>query len=184
MRTALVCATLLLPPVVLSGCAAQRVSSPAERNRVLAEARLAVGAFVDADPGIQDWVDDSFGYAVFPAIGKGAVGVGGAYGQGVVYRQGEPIGTTALSQGSIGFQLGGQQYREIIFFEDRAALEAFTTGRYEFAANASAVAVEAGASAAADFYDGMAIFTMTTGGLMFEASVGGQKFSYRRLDQD
>jgi len=182
MRTALVCASLLLPTLPLAGCAAQRIDSEEERTVVLSESRIAVDTFIDADPGIQTWVNESYGYAVFPAVGKGAVGVGGAYGQGVVYRQGEPIGTTALSQGSIGFQLGGQKYREIIFFEDREALEAFTTGRFEFAANASAVAVEAGASAAADFYNGMAIFTMTTGGLMFEASIGGQKFTYRRLD--
>ena len=182
MRTAFLCATLLAAPLALTGCAAQRIGSEEERSDVLSEARLAVGAFVDADPGLRDWVDDSYGYAVFPAVGKGAVGVGGAYGQGVVYEQGRAIGTTALSQASIGFQLGGQKYREIIFFEDARALRNFTSGRFEFAANASAVAVEAGASAAASFYDGSAIFTMTTNGLMFEASIGGQKFSYRPLD--
>jgi len=182
MRSVFACAFLLFALLTLPACAAQRVGSAEERADIEREVRLALNQFTDADPGISHWIDDSYGYAVFPTVGKGGVGIGGAYGQGMVYEQGEAIGTTALSQGSIGFQLGGQAFKEIIFFEDADALDSFTSGRFEFAANASAVAVEAGASGAADFYDGMAIFTMTTGGLMFEASIGGQKFTYRPLD--
>lgn len=167
---------------LLTGCAAERVSSAEEKAEIQREVALALADFRESDPGIQEWIQDSYGYAVFPTVGKGAVGIGGAYGQGMVYEKGLPIGTTALSQASIGLQLGGQAYREIIFFENKTALDKFTTGRFEFAANASAVAIEAGASAAADFYDGMAIFTVTKGGLMYEASIGGQKFSYRPLD--
>lgn len=185
MRTkttlAVLCAAFALSGVTMSGCNAKRVTTSAERAEIQRDVAVALDDFREADPGIQSWLRSSYGYAVFPSVGKGAVGVGGAYGQGMVYENGLPIGTTALTQASIGFQLGGQAYRELIFFEDKAALEKFTSGRFEFAANASAVAVEAGASAAASFYDGMAIFTITKGGLMFEASIGGQKFSYREL---
>jgi lipid-binding SYLF domain-containing protein len=116
---------------------------------------------------------------VFPTVGKGAVGVGGAYGKGVVYQQGEVVGYCDLSQGTVGLQLGGQAYREIIFFEYKEALDWFKTGNFAFSAQASAVAVNEGASADAKYDRGVAVFTMTKGGLMFEASIGGQKFGYQ-----
>ncbi|MCW8908475.1 MAG: YSC84-related protein [Sedimenticola sp.] len=130
------------------------------------------------DPGIKLFFQKAYGYAIFPTVGKAGIGIGGAYGEGEVYRQGRYIGSSSLSQLTIGFQLGGQAYTEIIFFKDKHALEDFTSGNFEFNAQASAVAVTAGASADADYDNGVAIFTLPKGGLMYEASVGGQKFSF------
>lgn len=130
------------------------------------------------DPGLKLFFNKAYGYALFPTVGKAGFGLGGAYGEGEVYRQGVFIGTSSLSQLTIGFQLGGQAYTEIIFFKDKHALDDFTSGNFEFNAQASAVAVTAGASADADYDNGVAIFTMPKGGLMYEATVGGQKFSF------
>ncbi len=183
MRTATTLALSLalgsLP--IFTGCAAQRIGTAEQQDEFEREIRIALDKMVAADPGLRAWIDDSYGYAAFPEVGKGGAIVGGAYGQGMVYELGSAIGTSALSQASVGFQLGGQTFKEVIFFEDKTALDKFTTGRFEFSANASAVAVESGASSAADFYDGMAVFTMPNGGLMFEAAIGGQKFTYRPL---
>jgi lipid-binding SYLF domain-containing protein len=142
---------------------------------------------------------NSYGYAVFPTIGKGGIIVGAAHGSGRVYRQGTYVGDTSMTQLSVGAQLGGQAYREIIFFQNKHAFDEFTQGNFEFAAGASAVAITAGVSAsggttggtagasgtqkhaatAAEYYKGMAVFTVEIGGLMYEASIGGQKFSYK-----
>jgi lipid-binding SYLF domain-containing protein len=141
----------------------------------------------------------AYGYAVFPTIGKGGVGVGGAYGKGRVYEKGKYIGDTSMAQVTVGFQLGGQAYSEIIFFEDQRALKEFTGGNFEFGADASAIAITASANAKASstgasagasatknqattaggYHKGMATFTVAKGGLMYEASIGGQKFSYK-----
>lgn len=142
---------------------------------------------------------NSYGYAVFPTIGKGGVGVGGAYGEGRVYEKGKYVGNTNMVQVTVGFQLGGQGYSQIIFFEDERAFKEFTSGNFEFGAEASAVAITAGASAQAtttgmsagvsagqndaktvgNYEKGMAIFTIAKGGLMYEAALGGQKFNYK-----
>jgi lipid-binding SYLF domain-containing protein len=142
--------------------------------------------------------DTAYGYAVFPTIGKAGVGLGGAYGTGRVYAQERYTGDVKMTQVTIGFQLGGQAYSQIIFFKDERAYKEFTGGNFEFGAQATAVAITAGASAAAtttghsagasggkhdartvgEYHKGMAVFTVTKGGLMYEASIGGQKFSY------
>ncbi len=134
--------------------------------------------FLERDPSMQRFFDRSVGYAVFPTVGKGAIGVGGAYGRGIVYEDDRMIGYCDLTQGTIGFQLGGQAYSEIIFFDDAIALSNFRSGTLAFSAQATAVAASAGASADADYEAGVAVFTMTKTGLMYEASVGGQKFSF------
>lgn len=141
----------------------------------------------------------SYGYAVFPTVGKGGIGLGGAYGTGRVYAQGRYVGDASLAQLTIGLQLGGQAYSEIIFFQDKRAFGEFTSGNFEFGAQASAVAITAGASAQAsttgsgtttstssshakttgEYQKGVAVFTVAKGGLMYEASIGGQKFSYK-----
>lgn len=131
-----------------------------------------------ADPGIEKFFKDSAGYAVFPNVGKGGIGIGGAHGKGLVIANDKAIGNTSLSQVTIGLQLGGQVYAEFIFFKDENALGNFQRGNFELNAQASAVAVAAGASADADYDKGVAIFTNVGGGLMFEASVGGQTFTY------
>jgi lipid-binding SYLF domain-containing protein len=113
---------------------------------------------------------------VIPTVGKAGIGIGGARGKGVLYEGGKPTALVTLTQLSIGFQWGGQAYSEFIFFEDAATLNNFKQGNFELNAQASAVAVTAGASADAVFKNGMAIFTQAKGGLMYEAAVGGQKF--------
>ena len=139
----------------------------------------AIAQFRRTDPGIGKFFATAYGYAVFPSVGKGAMGIGGARGKGYVYERGRLIGRSTLTQVTIGFQLGGQAYREVIFFKDKTALDEFTRGNFEFSAQATAVALKAGASANLAYNGGVAIVTMTKGGLMYEASVGGQKFSYK-----
>jgi lipid-binding SYLF domain-containing protein len=140
----------------------------------------------------------SYGYAVFPNVGEAGFVVGGALGKGRVYVHGRLVGDTTMGQVSVGFQAGGKDYSQIIFFEDRAALEKFQSGSFQFAAGASAVAITAGASASAGtsgssagasatmnnarndgaYNNGMAVFTIAKGGLMYAATIAGQKFSY------
>lgn len=143
------------------------------------KARQAIAEFKKADPKMKAFFNKAYGYAVFPTVGKAGIGVGGAHGKGTVFRGGKAVGSTSLSQLTIGFQLGAQAYREIIFFENKKAFNRFTGGNFEFGAQVSAVAVTAGASADVDYSGGVAVFTMAKGGLMYEASVGGQKFTYK-----
>jgi lipid-binding SYLF domain-containing protein len=137
-----------------------------------------ISAFKKTDPGIDTFFNEAHGYVVFPEITKGAIGIGGAAGDGTVFERGTAIGSSSMTQVTIGLQLGGQTYSEVIFFKDKAALDSFKRGDYEVAAGASAVALKEGMSKTADYNNGVAIFTMGTGGLMFEASIGGQKFNF------
>lgn len=130
------------------------------------------------DPSMEKFFDASAGYAVFPGVTKGAIGVGAAHGDGEVIVHGAVIGTTLLTQVTVGAQLGGQQYSEIIFFDSKDALESFKGGHFTMAAQVSAVAAAEGASANAKYSQGVAVFTVAKGGLMYEASIGGQKFSF------
>jgi lipid-binding SYLF domain-containing protein len=144
--------------------------------------REAAAALVKAqqtDRSLIPILNDAAGYAVFPTIGKGAVGIGGAYGKGVLYENGVAVGYCDLTQGTIGLQLGGQTYTEMIAFQTSDAVEAFKQGNLRFDAQATAVALRSGAGANAKFTDGVAVFTMDEAGLMFEASIGGQKFAYQ-----
>ncbi|MFQ5994145.1 MAG: YSC84-related protein [Acidiferrobacterales bacterium] len=129
-------------------------------------------------PGLKIYFDQAYGYAVFPNVVKGAWFIGGAHGKGLVYERGVIIGSASVSQGSIGFQWGGQSFREIVFFKDKSALERFKKGDLELSARASAVAVETGAATTADYHNGVAVFTLTKKGLMAEASIGGQAFNF------
>ena len=140
------------------------------------KAQVALNEFIEKDPKVQSFIDKSVGYVVIPTVGKAGLGIGGARGKGVLYEGGDVTAVVTLSQLSFGFQWGGQAYSEFIFFEDAATLENFKRGNYELNAQASAVAITAGASADAEFNGGMAIFTQAKGGLMYEAAVGGQKF--------
>ena len=157
--------------------------------------------------GAGDFIDDAYGYAVFPSIGKGGIGIGGAHGKGEVFRGGKKVGKTKMSQITYGLQLGGQVYSQMIFFRDERAFDDFTSGNFEFGAQATAVALTAGAQASTssggggntssgtdadsskvnaddkeyDSRSGMATFTIAKGGLMYEATLGGQKFKYEPL---
>lgn len=159
----------------------------------------ALANFRDA-AGTQDFFSASYGYAVFPTIGKAGIGIGGAYGKGRVYERGGYTGDTSMAQLSIGLQFGGQAYSQIVFFKNKEAHDEFTSGGFEFGAEASAVALTLGvqaqagttgasasgnesssgdASGSTQWGDGMAIFTLAKGGLMYEASIAGQKFNYK-----
>ena len=156
--------------------------------------------FVDA--GISNMFNSAYGYALFPTIGKAGFIIGGAYGKGRVYEQSKHIGNTAMTQATVGFQLGGAGFSQVVFFQDKRALTEFINGNFEFGAEAQATAITAAAGASANtagssatasggknnastaggsYNKGMATFTITKGGLMYEATVGGQKFSFTKL---
>jgi lipid-binding SYLF domain-containing protein len=149
---------------------------------------------------VQPFFKDAYGYAVFPTVGKGGIGIGGSYGTGQVYRGGKVTGEVSLIKGSIGWQFGGQAFSQMIFFADKRAYDDFTSGNFEFDATASAVAITAGAQASAgtegasagasagpatgkqaktSYHKGMAVFVHAKVGLMYEASIGGQKFTFK-----
>ncbi len=179
---------------------------------------VAIVALAGASPALADKYSDtielfrnagqsasffnkSYGYAVFPTIGKAGFVVGGAYGEGRVYAHGAPVGDTSMTQLSVGFQLGGEGYSQIVFFEDKRSFDDFTSGNFEFGANVGAIVITAAASGSAgttgatgsasggkkdaatagEYHRGMAVFIIAKGGLMYEASVSGQKFSYKPL---
>lgn len=160
-------------------------------------------AVFQKSPAVQPFFANNYGYAVFPTIGKGGFVIGGAYGVGQVYAQGVPTGTAQLIKATIGFQAGGQALSQIIFFEDLRAYQEFTSGSFEFDAGVSAVAITAGVQARTGtegasagvstgpatgtqapvgYYKGMAVFVHALGGLMYEATVGGQKFTFAPLN--
>jgi len=146
-----------------------------------------------------DFFQKSYAYAVFPTIGKAGLGIGGAGGTGRVYEKGNYVGDVSMSQISVGFQAGGQAYSQIIFLQDKRAFDEFTSGEFAFGAGVGAIAITASASASAgttgataaasggkrdattagNYYKGMAVFTIAKGGLMYEASLAGQKYSYK-----
>lgn len=168
----------LLLALSLAGCTtAPRTESG--KADIRDEAAVTLSKAQRNDPTLGPLLIASQAYAVFPTIGKGAVGIGGAYGKGVLYESGAFTGYCDLSQGSIGFQLGGQAYSEIIAFSSSDAVSLFKSGNFAFDAQATAVALKSGAGANAKYDNGVAVFTMEESGLMFEASIGGQKFGFQ-----
>ena len=131
------------------------------------------------DSSLTKWFDTAYAYAVYPKVGKGGFVIGGAYGKGLVINGDTTVGETSISQLTVGAQLGGQVYAQYIMFRDKTAFEHFTHGNFEFGAQVSAVAVTMGASVDANYDGGVAVFTLAEGGLMAEASIGGQKFKYK-----
>ncbi len=178
--TALLC--LVAGAFLITGCSSYKTSqadtNSSAQTTLHRKALAAIARFKRKDPSIRRFFSNAYGYAIFPSVAKGGLGLGGAYGKGEVYAKGSLVGYTSLTQGTIGLQLGGQVYSEIIFFKSQATLNDFKWGNFEFSAQVSAVAATAGASATADFEEGIAVFTLAKGGLMYEASIGGQKFSY------
>lgn len=143
-----------------------------------ADAKKEFKKMVKDSPKLKTFKNKAYGYAIFPKITKAGLGIGGAAGKGVVYKGGKPIGEAKLIQASFGLQAGGQQYSEVIFFENKEALDHFTNGHLKFDGQASAVAISKGVSADIAYKDGVAVFTRAQGGLMAEASLGGQHFKY------
>jgi lipid-binding SYLF domain-containing protein len=172
---------LLAAAAMLMSACSTAPKTETERQNLQDEANATLEQFRASDLTIKDQISKAYGYAVFPTVGKGGVGVGGAYGRGIVYEQGRPVGYCDLSQGSIGLQLGGQKYSELILFENKASLDRFKRGEFELAAQASAVAAASGAGANAKYDHGVIVYTLGEKGAMFEASVGGQKFDYQPM---
>ena len=165
---------------MLAGCTTAPKTAE-KRQDLRSDARAALDTMASKDATLREFLDRAAGYAVFPSIGKGGAVVGGAYGQGVVYEQGQPVGYTDLTQASAGAQLGGQTYSEVIVFEDAKALDRLKAGNYSLGAGASAVLIKSGGAREARFQDGVAVFVHPRGGAMAEATVSGQKLSYQRM---
>lgn len=142
------------------------------------ESKEAMNSMIDEAPKLQSFHDKAYGYAIFPKITKAGLAIGGAAGNGIVYKNKEITGSAKLKQASFGLQAGGQQYSEVIFFENKESFDRFTNGNLKFDAQASAVAISEGASIDVAYQNGVAVFTHIKGGLMFEASIGGQHFKY------
>ncbi|MEH0021711.1 MAG: lipid-binding SYLF domain-containing protein [Desulfobacter sp.] len=185
----------LFAALILTMAAA--ISSP-----VYADSYADTLAVFKKSDAVRPFFNSAYGYAVFPTVGKGGIVVGGAFGKGRVYKKGSLSGNVALSKLSVGFQLGGQAFSQVIFFRDKRAYDEFTGGSFEFDASVSAVAITAGVQAKAgteggtagasagpatgtqasiDYYKGMAVFVHAKGGLMYEISIGGQKFDFTPL---
>ena len=170
------------PVVFILVVAALMLSSPAYADKYTDTINVFKKSQV-----VQPFFKNAYGYAVFPTVGKAGIGIGGSYGTGQVYQGGKVTGEVSLIKGSIGWQLGGQAFSQMIFFEDKRAYDEFTSGNFEFDATASAVAITAGAQASAGTEGASAgasagpatVFVHTKGGLMYEAAIGGQKFSFK-----
>ena len=172
--------TSVIAALVIGFVAACATAPKTESGKRDLEARAdtTLRTMIQRDPSLQGLLGRSAGYVVFPEIGKGGVVVGAAYGRGVLYQGGRRIGFVELNQGSIGAQLGGQTFSELIVFQDQFAVERLKQGNFSLGANVSAVALNAGAAASADFQDGVAVFTVPRGGLMAELSVSGQQLNF------
>jgi lipid-binding SYLF domain-containing protein len=170
MSLAIFALTGLLLPMILIGQDAEK--------RIIADSKKAKMEFIKTDSLMKSLFNNSLGYAIFPNVGKGAVGIGGAAGNGAVYEKGKNIGTAKMVQVTAGFQFGGQAYREVIFFENKEALDNFKENKLEFSGQVSAIAAKAGASANVKYRNGVLVFTQGKAGLMYEAAIGGQKFTY------
>jgi lipid-binding SYLF domain-containing protein len=175
----------------------------AEQDSKIDDYNATIKAF-KSDPDVVDFFDRAYGYAIFPVVGKGGLGIGAAHGKGQVYKAGKVTGKASVTQLSVGFQAGGQAYSQIIFFEDERAYKDFTKGSFEFGAQATAVAVTASAQASAsttgktagastggaagkqaktEYYKGLVTFVYARGGFMHEVTLSGQKYSFAPLKE-
>ena len=173
---------LVLAVTVVVGLLASCATAPTSREdkaALVAEASSRWQQMRTADPALDGLVKRGHGYALCPDVGKAGLGVGGAYGRGVVYERGQHIGYSDLTQGTVGAQVGGQSFSELLVFENKAALERFKAGQFGFAAGASAVVLKSGVATNATFVDGVAVVVQPIGGVMAEATIGGQQFTYQ-----
>lgn len=150
-------------------------------QEIIADSEAAKADFLKDDPEMAKLFNDSYGYIILPNVGKGGLGVGVAAGNGVAFEKGDRIGFVKMTQVTVGFQAGGQAYSEVVFFENEEAFQRFKDNKVEMSAQVSAVAAASGASKDAKYVNGVSVFTRTKGGLMYEASVGGQQFKFRKL---
>lgn len=149
-----------------------------KREALDSKAQSSLDAMRAEDPSFGRFLDDAYAYAVYPTVGKGGFIAAGAYGKGEVYEQGRMIGYSDLSQATVGATIGGQEFTEVVAFQNKAALDKFIHDEYAFSAGVSAVALKSGTAKNARFQDGVAVFQYIKGGLMAEASVGGQRFRF------
>ena len=168
---------LLVAGPLLSGCSTAPVTQE-DRNELVQEATTALSQMAAVDPGVDSLIRRGYGYALFPEVVKGGLVLGGGFGRGVVYEQGQHIGYASLAQGSFGLQAGGHSYRELIVFESKAALDRFRENRLDFTADAEAVLADGGATANAQFIDGIVVVIAPQSGAMAQAAIGGQQITY------
>ena len=178
MRKAAVYSLVTIWLIGVLGVSAWAAWDPTKEQKEKAMVEETIAAFKQADSSMKVFFDKAYGYLVFPGIGKGGFIIGGGYGNGWVYEKGRHIGSATLTQLTVGAQIGGQSFREIIFFEDKKTLDDFKKGNWELSAQVSAIIVKQGASKDSSYAHGVAVFTMPRKGAMAEASVGGQKFKY------
>lgn len=169
--------------VLFAGLLLPLILKSQDKEEIISDSKKAKAEFIKADKLMESLFDHSYGYAIFPNVGKGAVGVGGAAGQGAVFEKGKTVGTAKMIQVTAGFQFGGQAYREVIFFENKDAMDRFKDNNLEFSGQASAIAAKEGAAANIKYREGVLVFSQEKGGLMLEAAIGGQKFTYAALDK-
>ena len=174
LYTCLIAGALL----ALAGCATAP-DTDAKKTELHTNAMNAMTRVKAEDPSLASQIANAYAYAIFPSVGKGGAVVGGAYGRGEVYEQGKMIGWADLSQATIGAQLGGESFSELILFENKAALDNFRNGKLKFAANASAIALKSGVAESSKYTDGVLVFVEPKAGLMLEAAVGGQSFNFQ-----
>lgn len=169
----------MLASALLAAACATTPGSEVKREHLVERADAAIEDFRSADPSMKrEFFKHSAGYVVFPAVRKGGAFWGGAFGRGVLYEKGEPVGYAKLTQATVGFQLGGQQFKQIIFFQDRKDVARFKRDELAFSGQVSGVAATKGVSGTVNYRNGVAVFLRDQKGLMYEASIGGQSFAY------
>jgi lipid-binding SYLF domain-containing protein len=182
MRKSLLSLLAVMTVAWVAGCSTEPTTD-SRREALMTDARATLMSLEARDPGLRNVVDNSYAYIVFPDVGKGGFGIGGAWGRGIVVEQGRFVGYAAVGEGSIGALAGGQTYSELVVFKSHEAFQKFQQSRLSFGADANAVAIKAGAAASAQFRNGMVVFIHNQGGLMADLSVNGQNMSFVPADQ-
>ncbi len=180
MKTTTLAAALLLATIgigMIGGCSTAP-KTEAKRDALDSSVQSTLDMMRSEDPSFGRFLDDAYAYAVYPTVGKAGLIAGGAYGKGEVYEQGRMIGYSDLTQATVGAQIGGQSYSEVVAFQDKAALDRFIEKEYALEGGISAVALKSGVAKNARFQNGIAVFQYIKGGLMAEAAVGGQRFRF------
>ena len=178
MKKGAILAFILVWLLFLFAMAAVAGWDPLEHEKEKAAVEKTITKFKEADPSMKVFFEKAYGYAVFPGIGVGGFIIGGGHGNGWVYEKGIHVGLATVTELTVGAQIGGQSFREIIFFADKSTFDDFKKGNLELNARASAIMVKTGASKDANYNNGVAVFTMPNKGAMVQASVGGQQFQY------
>jgi lipid-binding SYLF domain-containing protein len=175
---ALFVSLLAIVALGLAGCESTGGESEGQLSTLSQRSQMSLKMIQDTDPSVRNLISSGYAYAIFPSVGEAAVGIGGAGGKGVVYQNGQPIGWATLNQGSLGIQLGGETYAELIIFQTPDALSVFKNGNLGFGADATATLVKAGGAAAGQFNNGTRVFVLPKGGLMAGVAITGQKFNF------